>query len=130
MIGWKILAFGLALALAARFIECLCSKQEREATIRRHLMTLLRNVSLISILLYIYFLIFVIPTNNGHKQINTSQLATMSADLMVGGGARLKEAVNTTSEEVKPMVWPSQQELSEAICKKVRLKHVPSVSDF
>lgn len=128
MIG-QILTMALALGLAARFIECLCSKQKRNETVRRHILSILRNTSVIAILLYVYFLIFVIPSQG--NRLSASDLSTMTSTYnMSGGGAHLRDAHAPIVANANPIVWPSQKELSENICKQVHYQHVPSVSDF
>lgn len=124
MIG-QILALALALALAVRLIEYLCSKKERVESMKHNLISILRNFSIISLLLYICFLIFVAPSKV--NRISTSELSTMATDIQMVGGGRDVAMIPAD----KQIVWPSPEELSQAICKKVHhIKHVPSIKDF
>lgn len=127
MLG-QIFAMALVLALAARFIECLCSKKERQETTKHQIIAILRNFSLMSLLLYIYFLVFVVPKQG--SRITAAELSTMATDLeMVGGGAHLKRSIEFTPDKV-PMEWPSQEALTKSMCESVRPKHVPNIKEI
>ena len=122
-------AVAFVLALVARLLDCFCYKKVRQETPTRHLIAFLTTFVMLSTFLYIFSMIFLIPTTRG-KRVSGTELTTMAAHLeMIGGGAHLKRANDISTSQV-PIEWPTQEALTMSMCESVRIKHVPNIADF
>ena len=119
----RILALALSLALAIRFIEYACSVKARADTLEHNIKAVLTYFSALTLVLYICFLVLVAPSKVSRMSARELSKLSMAEDVRLVGGGRL----GTVPE---PIVWPSVDELAQAICNKVETVHVPSTKDF